>query len=51
MLDWLMTYLASLQGGVVRILAAELRAGGVGAPACAFTLGALRAWFKALPER
>jgi ABC-type nickel/cobalt efflux system permease component RcnA len=43
MLDWLMPYLASLQGGVLRSLAAELRAGSVGTAAFAFTLGALHA--------
>ena len=41
--DWLITYLASLQGGVVRTLAVELRTGGVGAMAFAFALGALHA--------
>ena len=43
MMDWLMTYLASAQGGILRTLAAELRAGGIGAAAFAFTLGALHA--------
>jgi nickel/cobalt transporter (NicO) family protein len=43
MLDWLMAYLASLQGGIVRSLAAELRAGGFGTPLLAFSLGALHA--------
>ena len=43
MLDWLMTYLGTLQGGIVRNLAAELRAGGVGAAVLAFSLGALHA--------
>lgn len=43
MLDWLMTYLASLQGGIVRSLAAELRAGGMGTAMLAFGLGALHA--------
>jgi ABC-type nickel/cobalt efflux system permease component RcnA len=43
MLDWLMTYLASLQGGIVRSLAAELRAGGLGTAMLAFALGALHA--------
>ena len=28
--DWLITYLGSLQGGIVRTLAAEMRAGGLG---------------------
>ena len=40
--DWL-TYLASLQGDVVRSLATELRAGGLGTAALAFALGALHA--------
>ena len=43
MMDWLMTYLASVQGGILRTLAAELRAGGIGAGAFAFALGALHA--------
>jgi ABC-type nickel/cobalt efflux system permease component RcnA len=43
MLDWLMPYLASLQGGVLRNLAAELRAGSLGTAAFAFILGALHA--------
>jgi len=43
MLDWLMADLASLQGGIVRTLAAELRAGGMGTGALAFSLGALHA--------
>jgi nickel/cobalt transporter (NicO) family protein len=43
MLDWLMPKLASLQGGIMRSLAAELRAGGVGTAALAFSLGALHA--------
>jgi nickel/cobalt transporter (NicO) family protein len=41
--DWLITYLGSLQGGVVRTLAAELRAGGLGTAWLAFGLGALHA--------
>jgi nickel/cobalt transporter (NicO) family protein len=41
--DWLMSYLASLQGGIVRTLATELRAGGMGAMTLAFALGALHA--------
>ncbi len=41
--DWLMIYLGSLQGGIVRTLATELRAGGMGAMALAFALGALHA--------
>jgi nickel/cobalt exporter len=43
MLDWLMAYLASLQGGIVRSLATELRAGGTGTAVLAFSLGALHA--------
>lgn len=38
-----MHYLASLQGGVLKSLAAELRAGGLGTAALAFALGALHA--------
>src|SRR5947199_9741610 len=41
--DWLIVYLGSLQAGIIRSLAAELRAGGVGAVALAFTLGAVHA--------
>jgi nickel/cobalt transporter (NicO) family protein len=41
--DWLIAYLGSLQGGIVRTLAVELRAGGLGAAALAFGLGALHA--------
>ena len=41
--DWLMSYLARLQGSIVRNLAIELRSGGVDALALAFSLGALRA--------
>jgi ABC-type nickel/cobalt efflux system permease component RcnA len=40
--DWF-GYLASLQGDVVRSLATELRAGGLGTVALAFALGALHA--------
>src|SRR5262245_23636898 len=43
MLDWLFTYLASLQGDIVRSLATELRAGGLGTAVLAFSLGALHA--------
>jgi ABC-type nickel/cobalt efflux system permease component RcnA len=43
MLDWLIPYLGSLQGGVLRNLAAELRAGSLGTAAFAFLLGALHA--------
>jgi nickel/cobalt exporter len=41
--DWLIVYLGSFQAGVMRSLAAELRAGGVGTVALAFTLGAVHA--------
>jgi len=41
--DWLIAYLGSLQGGIVRTLAVELRAGGLGAAALAFGLGAIHA--------
>jgi len=41
--DWLITYLGSLQGGIVRPLAAEMRAGGLGTAWLAFGLGALHA--------
>lgn len=41
--DWLIVYLASLQAGVMRGLAAELRAGGAGTAALAFALGAVHA--------
>jgi ABC-type nickel/cobalt efflux system permease component RcnA len=41
--DWLMHYLGSLQGGILRNLAAELRAGSSGTVALAFALGALHA--------
>ena len=41
--DWLITYLGSLQGGIVRTLAAEMRAGGIGTAWLAFGLGALHA--------
>src|SRR5688500_13324528 len=40
---WLTTYLGSLQGGIVRTLAAEMRAGGLGIAWRAFGLGALYA--------
>lgn len=43
MTDWLIAYLGQVQAGVVRTLAAELRAGGIGAAALAFALGALHA--------
>ena len=38
--DWLMTYLASLQSGVMRGLATELRSGGLGTLVLAYALGA-----------
>lgn len=41
--EWLIAYLGSLQAGVVRNLAAELRAGGLGTAVLAFTLGAVHA--------
>lgn len=41
--DWLMPYLGSLQGGILRNLAAELRAGSSGTVALAFAPGALHA--------
>jgi ABC-type nickel/cobalt efflux system permease component RcnA len=43
MLDWVMVYLGSLQGGILHTLAAELRAGSFGTVALAFALGALHA--------
>jgi ABC-type nickel/cobalt efflux system permease component RcnA len=41
--DWLMAWLGQVQGGIVRTLAAELRAGGGGTALLAFALGALHA--------
>lgn len=41
--DWLMAWLGQVQGGIVRTLAAELRAGGTGTALLAFALGALHA--------
>lgn len=41
--DWLITYLGWLQGDIVRTLAAEMRAGGLGTAWLAFGLGALHA--------
>lgn len=41
--DWLMTWLGQFQGGVVSLLAAELRTGGLAAAGLAFALGALHA--------
>jgi nickel/cobalt exporter len=43
MTEWLIVHLSSFQAGVLRGLAAELRAGGVGSAALAFTLGAVHA--------
>lgn len=43
MFDWLIADLASLQGSIVRGLAAELRTGGLGTAVLAFSLGALHA--------
>lgn len=43
MIDWLMQWLAHVQGGIIRTLAAELRAGGFGTAGLAFALGALHA--------
>src|SRR5262245_10595786 len=41
--DWLIVHLSSLQAGVMRTLAAELRAGGLGTAMLAFALGAVHA--------
>jgi nickel/cobalt exporter len=41
--DWLIAYLGAWQGGIVRTLAAEMRAGGLGTAWLAFGLGALHA--------
>lgn len=41
--DWLIVWLAQMQGGIVRTLATELRAGGIGAMGFAFALGGLHA--------
>ncbi len=43
MSDWLIAWLGQVQGGIVRTLAGELRAGGLGAVYFAFGLGALHA--------
>jgi nickel/cobalt exporter len=43
MTEWLIVYLSSFQAGILHVLAAELRAGGVGAVAFAFMLGAVHA--------
>lgn len=41
--DWLIVWLGQIQGGIVRTLAVELRAGGLGTAGLAFGLGALHA--------
>ncbi len=41
--DWLSAYLGMLQGGIIRSLAAEIRAGGLFSAALAFALGSLHA--------
>ena len=41
--DWLFVWLGQVQGEIVRTLAAELRAGGLGTAGLAFGLGALHA--------
>ena len=41
--DWLIVWLGQIQGGIVRNLATELRAGGIGTIGLAFALGALHA--------
>lgn len=41
--DWLIAWLGQVQGGIVRTLASELRAGGIGTAGLAFTLGAMHA--------
>lgn len=43
MMDWLLATIGHIQGGIMRTLAAELRAGGLGAAVFAFALGALHA--------
>jgi ABC-type nickel/cobalt efflux system permease component RcnA len=43
MSDWLIVQLAALQAGIMRTLAAELRAGGLGTSVLAFSLGAVHA--------
>jgi ABC-type nickel/cobalt efflux system permease component RcnA len=43
MSDWLIVHLAALQAGIMRTLAAELRAGGLGTSLLAFSLGAVHA--------
>lgn len=41
--DWLIIWLGQIQGGILRTMAAELRAGGLGTAGLAFALGALHA--------
>ncbi len=43
MSDWLIVWLAQIQSGIMRTLAAEMRSGGLGTAAFAFALGALHA--------
>src|SRR5262249_27885352 len=43
MRDWLIVHLSAFQAGIMRSLAGELRAGGLGTTALAFTLGAAHA--------
>lgn len=43
MWEWFYSVIGSTQGGIMRTLAAELRAGGISAAALAFALGALHA--------
>ena len=43
MQDWLIAWLGQIQGGIVRTLATEIRAGGSGVVGLAFALGALHA--------
>jgi ABC-type nickel/cobalt efflux system permease component RcnA len=43
MWDWFYSVISQTQSGIMRTLAAELRAGGIGAAAFAFALGALHA--------
>jgi ABC-type nickel/cobalt efflux system permease component RcnA len=43
MTDWLIAWLGQTQGGIIRTLATELRAGSMGTASLAFALGALHA--------
>jgi hypothetical protein len=45
--DWFMHTLAAIQGGIVRELAAAMRAGGFTAASLAFALGTLHALARA----